>query len=83
MHSPLDRIVGPVKEIFLPEPVSLADLLRFLTEETPDLAPYSKFGPTDVQPLAVFVWREGKLLTLTDKLNPADELEMIPMIAGG
>ncbi len=75
--------MGPVKEISIPEPVSLAELLRYLTEESPGLAPYSKFGPADVQPLAVFVWRGGKLLTLADTVNPADELEMIPMIAGG
>jgi hypothetical protein len=83
MHPPLDRILGPVKEVFLPGSISLAELLRQLTEEAPGLAPYSKFGPKDVQPLAVLVWRQGKLLTLADTLNPADELEMIPMIAGG
>ena len=83
MHPPLDRISGPVKEIPLSEPISLAELLRNFTKEAPGLAPYSKFGPKDVQPLAVLVWRQGKLLTLADKINSADELEMIPMIAGG
>jgi hypothetical protein len=83
MHPPLDRILGPVKEVSLPGSISLAELLRQLTAEAPGLAPYSKFGPKDVQPLAVLVWRQGKLLTLADTLNPADELEMIPMIAGG
>jgi len=29
------------------------------------------------------VWRGGKMLTLSDIVNPMDELEMIPMVAGG
>lgn len=83
MYSPLDRIVGRVKEVTFAHPISLADLLRSLTEEIPVLAPYSGFGPKDVQPYGLLIWRDGKLLTLADILNPTDELEMIPMIAGG
>jgi hypothetical protein len=83
IHPPLDQIVGRVKEISLAHAVSLADLLRSLAEETPALAPYSGFGPKDVQPYGLLTWRDGKLLTLADTLNPTDELEMIPMIAGG
>lgn len=75
--------MGPLREVFLKDPVSLADLLRFLTAERPGLSPYSGFGPKDVQPYGLLVWRDGKLLTLADILNPADELEMIPMAAGG
>jgi hypothetical protein len=83
MYSPLDRIVGPVKEVSLAHPISVADLLRSLAKESPVLAPYAGFGPKDVQPYGLLIWRDGKLLTLADILNPTDELEMIPMIAGG
>jgi hypothetical protein len=83
MHSPLDQIVGQVKEVSLAHPISLADLLRSLADETPVLAPYAGFGPKDVQPYGLLIWRDGKLLTLVDILNPTDDLEMIPMVAGG
>ncbi len=83
MYSPLDRIVGRVKEVSLAHPISLADLLRSLAKETPVLEPYSGFGPGDVQPYGLLIWRDGNLLTLADIVNPTDELEMIPMIAGG
>ncbi len=82
-HPPLDQIMGPVKELPVDHPVSLADLLRSLLEETPALAPYAGFGPKDVQPFSLLVWRAGKMLTLADILNPNDELEFIVMIAGG
>ena len=83
MRAPLDRITGPLKEVPLKHPTSLADLLRILAEESPELKPYADFGPKDVQPYALLVWRGGKLLTLTDIVSPSDELEMIPMVAGG
>ncbi len=83
MHSPLDQIVGRVKEVQVTHPISLADLLRSLAKETPVLAPYLGFGPKDVQPYGLLIWRDGKLLTLVDVLNPMDDLEMIPMVAGG
>ncbi len=83
MRAPLDRILGPIKEINLSCPSALGDLLRFLAEETPDLKPYAGFGPKDVQPYGLLVWRNGKMLTLSDIVNPEDELEMIPMVAGG
>ncbi len=83
MHSPLDQIVGRVKEVPLTHPISLADLLRCLAKETPALAPLVGFGPKDVQPYGLLIWRDGKLLTLVDVLNPTDDLEMIPMVAGG
>jgi hypothetical protein len=83
MHAPFDRIMGPIKEVSIQFPASLADLLRFLVKERPELEPYAGFGPKDFQPYALLVWRGGKLLTLTDIVNPTDELEMIPMVAGG
>jgi hypothetical protein len=83
LHTPLDQIMGPVRELAMEHPVSLADLLHSLTEATPGLAPYAGFGPTDVQPYGLLVWRDGKMLTLADILNPTDELEFIVMIAGG
>ncbi len=83
MYSPLDQIVGRVKEVSLAYPISLANLLHSLTDETPALAPYLAFGPLDVQPYGLLIWRDGRLLTLADTLNPTDELEMIPMVAGG
>lgn len=83
LYTPLDRIFGPVKEIRVEQPVSVADLLRSLTEEAPEFAPYAGFGPKDVQPYALMVWRNGKPVRLSDILNPTDELEMILMAAGG
>jgi hypothetical protein len=83
LHPPLDRIVGSAKEVIIDHPVSLADLLRSLMEEKPELAPYAGFGPKDVQPFGLLVWRAGKMLTLADILDPTDELEFIVMIAGG
>ncbi len=82
-RAPLDRILGPLKEVDLPHPFTLGDLLRLLSEEAPELKPYAGFGPNDVQPYGLLVWRGGKLLTLADIVNPMDELEMIPMVAGG
>jgi hypothetical protein len=83
MRSPLDRILGPFKEVNLSHPSTLGDLLRFLVEETQELKPYAGFGPKDVQPYGLLVWRDGKLLTLSDIVSPTDELEMIPIAAGG
>ena len=83
MRAPFDRIMGPVKEVSLQHPVSLAELLRALGKESPGFMPYAGFGPKDVQPYGLSVWRDGELLTLKDILDPTDELEMIPMIAGG
>ena len=83
MRAPLDRMLGPFKEVNLPHPSPLGDLLLLLVEETPDLKPYASFGPKDVQPYGLLVWRNGKLLTLSDMVNSVDELEMIPMVAGG
>jgi sulfur carrier protein ThiS len=82
-RAPLDRILGPFKEINLSHPATLADLLRFLVEETPELKPYAGFRSGDVQPYGLLVWRDGKMLTLSDIVNPVDELEIIPMVAGG
>jgi hypothetical protein len=76
-------MLGPLKEIDLSAPSTLGELLRFLVEETPELKPYAGFGPKDVQPYGLLVWREGKLLTLSDIVTSTDELEMIPMVAGG
>jgi hypothetical protein len=83
MVAPLDRMLGSCREVSLQQPARLADLLRFLMEENPELKPYAGFNPGDVQPYGLLVWRGGTLLTLTDMVNPADELEMIPMVAGG
>ncbi len=83
MRAPLDRILGPFKEVSLSQPSTLGGLLRILVEETPELKPYAGFGPGDVQPYGLLVWRDGKVLTLSDIVNPMDELEMIPMVAGG
>jgi hypothetical protein len=83
LHPPLDRILGAGKELTVDHSVSVGDLLSSLTEEAPDFAPYAGFGPKDVQPYALLVWRNGKMLTLQDILHPTDELEMILMIAGG
>ena len=82
-RAPLDRMLGPFKEVNLPHPSTLGDLLRFLVGETPELKPYAGFRPGDAQPYGLLVWRDGKMLTLSDIVNPMDELEMIPMVAGG
>jgi hypothetical protein len=83
MWAPLDRIMGQLKNVTVQDPLAVADLLHLLASESPDFLPYAGFGPKDVQPYALLVWRGGKLLTLTDIVNPTDELEMIPMVAGG
>ena len=83
IRAPLDKIMDPLKEVALPNSTPLSDLLRKLMEETPELKPYAGFRPGDVQPYGLLVWRGGKLLTLTDMVHPSDELEMIPMVAGG
>ena len=77
-RAPLDRILGLCREVSFPNPAPLGDLLRILMEEAPALKPYAGFGPRDVQPYGLLVWRGGKLLTLSDTMNPTDELEMIP-----
>ena len=82
-RAPLDRMLGLCREVSFPNAAPLSDLLRFLMEEAPALKPYAGFGPRDVQPYGLLVWRGGKLLTLSDTVNPTDELEMIPMVAGG
>jgi len=82
-RPPLDRILGRFKELEVLHPRTLGDLLRSLMEENPELKPYAGFGPKDVQPYGLLVWRGGKLLTLSDMVNPMDKLEMIPMVAGG
>jgi len=83
LHTPLDRILGPVKEVPLTQPLSVADLLACLKEKEPDFAPFAGFGPKDVHPYGLLVWRGNKLLTLADTLDPTDEVEMILMAAGG
>jgi hypothetical protein len=76
-------MLGLCREVAFPNPAPLADLLRFLMEQEPALKPYAGFGPRDVQPYGLLVWRGGEFLTLSDTVNPTDELEMIPMVAGG
>lgn len=82
-HPPLDRIFGPIRDWPLDEPIPVATFLRSLSQEAPALAPYAGFGPKDVQPYALLVWRKGKALTLQDLLHPWDEVELMPMVAGG
>ena len=82
-RAPLDRMLGSGREVSLRDPATLANLLQILAEETPELKPYAGFSPGDVQPYGLLVWRGGKLLTLSDVVNPMDELEIIPMVAGG
>jgi hypothetical protein len=83
LFSPLDRILGPMKELHFTDSVSVAEVLRSLIEETPDFAPYAGFGPKDVHPYALLVWRDGKVLKLSDALYPTDEVEMLLMVPGG
>ncbi len=80
---PLNRILGPVRELDFSHPVSVAKVLQLLREQTPAFAPYAGFGPKDKQAYGLLVWREGNLLTLDDILAPTDEVEMIVMVAGG
>ena len=82
-RAPLDRILGPFKEVNIPKPTTLGELLRILMEEIPEMKPYAGFGPKDVQPYGLLVWRGGRVLTLSDIVNPMDNLEWIPMVAGG
>ncbi len=82
-RAPLDRILGLFKDVNISKSATLGELLRLLMEETPELRPYASFGPKDVQPYGLLMWRDGKVLTLSDIVNPMDELEMIPMVAGG
>jgi len=64
-------------------PVSVAEVLRGLCEQTPALRPFAGFGSGDKQPYGLLVWRNRELLTLDDMLRPEDEVEMIPMVSGG
>jgi hypothetical protein len=80
---PLNRILGPVRELDFSNPVSVAHVLRLLREQNPDFAPYAGFGPKDKHAYGLLVWRGRKLLTLDDILTPTDEVEMIVMVAGG
>ena len=80
---PLDKIVTPVRELNVPGPISVAEVLQVLREETPDFTPYAGFNRGDTHPRGLLVWRNRKLLTLDDILNPDDEVEMIAMVTGG
>lgn len=64
-------------------PVSVAEVLRSLREQTPALGPYAGFGPKDKHVYGFLVWCERKLIRLDDILAPTDEWEMITMVAGG
>jgi hypothetical protein len=83
LYPPLDRMVGPSREMHFDRPVSVAEVLRLLTDEVPDFARYAGFGPGDVQPYGLLVWRNNKVLKLSDALQPNDEVEMRLMVAGG
>ncbi len=80
---PLDKLFGRVSELALDGPTELREVLIGLRNEKPEFAPYANFGPEDVQPYGLLVWRGGQVLTLRDVVNPDDEVEMIVMIAGG
>ena len=83
LFPPLDKILTPSKQLDVPGPISVADLLRILQEEAPRFARYGGFGHGDTQPRGLLVWRDRELLTLKDMLAPDDEVEMIAMVAGG
>jgi hypothetical protein len=81
--APLDQFFGPVSEVLLAEPTPLPQVLRQLTEQEPGLAPYTRFGEGDRQAHGLLVCRRGLVLSLTDELEPDDELEMVVMVTGG
>ncbi len=80
---PLDSIMGSMRHLAVTHPVSVAEALRMLQDQTPALRPYAGFGDGDKQPYGLLVWRGRELLDLKDILTPEDELEMIAMVAGG
>ncbi len=80
---PLDKILDPMRELDIPGPISVAETLQVLWDETPDFTPYAGFSRGDTHPRGLLVWRNRKLLTLDDMLDPDDEVEMIAMVAGG
>jgi len=73
----------PVRKLGASCPISLAEALRMLCDQTPAFKPYAGFDIGDKQPYGLLVWRDKKLLTLEDMLMPEDDLEMIVMVAGG
>ena len=83
LHSPLDKILAPVRELDVPGPVPLSTVLQMLQEEAPGFACYGGFTPGSEQPYGLLAWRNQELLFLNDMLDPEDEVEMIPMVAGG
>jgi hypothetical protein len=80
---PLDRFFGPVSELALQGPTAIPEVLGRLTAQVPELGPYAKFGPGDRQPYGLLVLRGGEVLTLADRLEPEDHVEMLMMVAGG
>ena len=81
--NPLDRFFGPRSEVNPTVPMTVGQLLTHLAEKQPKFTPFARFSPGDKQPHGLMVWRGGQILSLTDVLNPEDELEMIIMVAGG
>ncbi len=82
-YPPLDRFFGGFSEVALEAPTVVADLLIRLREEEPRLAPFARFGPDDRLAWGLLVLRGDETLTLADRIEPGDELEILVMVEGG
>jgi len=82
-RPPLDRLAGAGMELNFSRPVSLVEVLNYLKETVPALAPYAGVSDGAKQAFGLLVWRNRQLLSLDDVILPADKIELIVMAAGG
>ncbi len=81
--APLDGIFGPRTEIELDQAITVAELLQRVSAGEPRLEPYLRFGPQDTRPKGLAVLRGATTLTLNDRIEPGDALDILVGIQGG
>ena len=82
-HSPLDRIMGPVTEVDLDGPTPVKVLLSNLRDQKPELKKFVRFESGDTYAWDLLVLRNSETLTLSDRVEPGDMVEVLVMMEGG
>lgn len=81
--SPLDDIFGKYSEVEMDRAVTVAEFLDDIRRREPRLDRYIRFAPGDTRPSGLMVLRGAKTLTLADRIEPGDKVDILVGIQGG
>jgi len=79
----LDRLIGPVSEVELTEPITVGALLARLRDREPRLERFVWVNPAGAQVWGLMVLKNDRILKPTDCIAPGDQLEVMVMAEGG